>query len=597
MAQTRVPLLASFRVFAADFLRYGGRRGVVAGILVAAGAVLENLSLLMLVPILGVVVDTGENQASGVWRRAAAPLFVAVGAHTAFQKLTALLVIYAALMLVRSVVMMTRDVRLAALQVGFLQFQRQRIAELLTAAPWAKLVGLRHARITHLMGGDLARVSSGANFLIQAAVSAVMLLAQCALAIFLAPVLAAMALVMLAIIGFGVAPLVRRSQLLGRFVTESNLSMLDATSQFLGGLKLAISQNLQSSFTAGFRETLRLLTDRQVDNVRQSAYARLVLSLLVSGVAAAIVLVGFGYIHTPIIVLGTVLLTISRMSGPVAQLQQGIQQVAYALPAYEQVIAMQAELAAVSEEGPQGPGEPFPSGAVAFEGVSYHHPTESDDPDRGRGVAGLDLEIRPGDFVGVAGPSGAGKTTFADLLVGLVPPQHGRVTVGGRPLDGPTLAAWRSGISYVSQDPFLFHDTVRRNLAWANPQASEAEMWRFLAIVDAEALVRRMDRGLDTLVGDRGALVSGGERQRIALARALLRRPRLLVLDEATNAIDIASERVIMQRLDALAPRPTIVMIAHRAESLALCRSVIQLEDGRLVDQSAPAPPPLAAVH
>ena len=178
-----------------------------------------------------------------------------------------------------------------------------------------------------------------------------------------------------------------------------------------------------------------------------------------------------------------------------------------------------------------------------------------------------------------------------------MPPQHGRVTVGGRPLDGPTLAAWRSGISYVSQDPFLFHDTVRRNLAWANPQASEAEMWRFLAMVDAEALVRRMDRGLDTLVGDRGALVSGGERQRIALARALLRRPRLLVLDEATNAIDIASERVIMQRLDALAPRPTIVMIAHRAESLALCRSVIQLEDGRLVDQSAPAPPPLAAVH
>ena len=145
-------------------------------------------------------------------------------------------------------------------------------------------------------------------------------------------------------------------------------------------------------------------------------------------------------------------------------------------------------------------------------------------------------------------------------------------------------------MSYVSQDPYLFHDTVRHNLSWANPQASESDMWQALMLAGADDLVRRMDSGLDTLVGERGTLVSGGERQRIALARAILRRPRVLVLDEATSAIDVASEHDILTRLRAFAPRPTVIIIAHRAESLALCDRVIALQAGRRTDEKAEQP-------
>jgi len=589
--------LTSLVSFLADLARYArGRGALLAAFLVGAGALLDSFGLVLLIPLLGIVAPSAQTPRA--LRRAAEVFFAAIGATTPLERLASLLAVFGALMVLRSVVATQRDVKMAELQINFLELQRAEVADLLAAARWDQLVRLRHARITQLMSGDLQRVSIGVSFMLQSFVSIVMLLSYVSTAFVLSPVLASIALALLIAIGVALAPMLRRSQELGRYLTEANLNLLDAASQFLGGLKLAVSQNLQGGFTTEFRETLTGVAKRQVDNIRQRSYARLTINLLSSSVAGAIVLIGFGFLHVPAAVLIALLLIISRMSGPVGQIQQGLQQVAFALPAYEKVVELKRELAQVSEDRPAGRA-PFPEGAVVFEGVSFQHPSSSGEAaserSAERGVEHLDLVLRPGDFLGVVGSSGAGKTTFADLLVGLIPPQAGRITVGGRPLEGAVLAGWREGMSYVSQDPFLFHDTVRRNLAWACPGASEADMWRALALADAEALVRRMDKGLDALVGERGALVSGGERQRIALARAILRRPRLLVLDEATNAIDIPTERLLLERLAALEPAPTIVMIAHRPESLALCRTVIRLEAGRVAETSHGAAAALAS--
>jgi len=579
----------SLTAFLGDFLRYTGRGVLVAGLLVAAGAVFECLGLVLLIPILGVVVGSGKS--AGAFRRLAAPLFQATGAQSPFARLVLLLAIFGALMLVRAVVVTWRDLRLAQLQIGFLEWLRGGVADLLGAARWDRLVRLRHARITHLMSGDIQRVSTGASFLMQSAVSIVMLAMQCVVALWLAPALATVAFALLLVIGLGLAPMVRRAQRLGRYVTGANLSLLDAATQFLGGLKLAISQNLQGSFTGEFRDSLQELASRQIQSLRQRSYARLFLNLLSAAVGAAILLIGFGWLHEPAPVLITLLLIISRMAAPVGQLQQGLQQVALALPAYEAVVELKAELATAAEPPPREI-TPFPEGPVVFEAVCFRHAPETGDGEAGGGVEAIDFILEPGEFVGLSGPSGAGKTTFADLLVGLFPPQRGRILVGGRPLEGDTLAAWRAGVAYVSQDPFLFHDSVRRNLSWANPAATEAQMWAALELTDAAAVVRRMDLGLDAIVGERGALVSGGERQRIALARAILRRPRLLILDEAANAIDVAAERAVIERIAALSPTPTIVMIAHRPESLAPCDRVLRLEDGRLVAKPSALDPP-----
>lgn len=568
------PLVA----FAREFLAYAGRTGLVAALLIFAGALLEGVGLLLIVPLLGVV--TGD--VPGRLHEAVTLTLGFTGAHTAFGRLAALLAFFSVLMIVRAVVLRARDVMLSRLQAGFVETVRLGIVRRLAAARWDQVVGLRHARITHLMSGDVQRIGLIAHFALQSATAVTMLVVQAGLALFLAPGLALMAFVLLAATAAAMIPVIRRTRQLGTYVTTANLSLMDTAAQLLGGLKLAVSQDLQGGFVDEFRTTLRSLTERQVDNSRQQSNVRVALTTLAALMGVVLVLVGFGWFALPAPVLITLLLVIARMSGPSGQIQQGLQQIAFALPAYEHVKALEQSLASVAVPVPMA-AQMLPEGPVEFDHVRFLHETGPDETMRG--VRDLTLTIQPGEMLGIAGSSGAGKTTFADLLVGLFSPQSGRITVGGMPLEGGVLQGWRARLAYVSQDPFLFHDCVRGNLAWARPGVSEEEMWQALRLADAEALVRRI--GLDTVVGERGTLISGGERQRIALARALLRQPSLLVLDEATNAIDIAGEKQILARLRALEPRPTIVLIAHRRESLSYCDRMLDFAEGGIIASHA----------
>jgi ATP-binding cassette subfamily C protein len=242
-----------------------------------------------------------------------------------------------------------------------------------------------------------------------------------------------------------------------------------------------------------------------------------------------------------------------------------VQQVAYGVPAFEAVRAAERHFGAFRAQEADRP----PPGPIELSHVTYRHPG-------GGGVADATLTIAEGSITGLTGASGGGKTTLVDIVTGLLEPQSGSVTVGGRPLGG----GWGGAIAYVPQDGFLFHDTVRRNLDWGDEAITEEMMRVAIDAVGATAIVARMPSGVDSVVGERGALLSGGERQRLAIARALLRKPRLLVLDEATNAIDQASEGELLARLATLDPRPTILIVAHRDSSLRLCDTLIRVDDG-----------------
>jgi ABC-type multidrug transport system fused ATPase/permease subunit len=199
-------------------------------------------------------------------------------------------------------------------------------------------------------------------------------------------------------------------------------------------------------------------------------------------------------------------------------------------------------------------------------------------------IKGVSLEVMPGEMVGLVGTSGSGKSTLMDLLLGLLTPSRGTINFGGRDIyEEPTW--WRGRIGYVPQTILLTDDTLRRNVAFgvADEEIDDAAVRRALHAASLGGFVAALPNGLDTVIGERGSRLSGGQRQRIGIARALYRDPEFLVLDEATSALDGATEAEVMQAINGLQGKKTLLIVAHRLTTIERCDRVVRLEAGRLV--------------
>jgi ATP-binding cassette subfamily C protein len=556
-------LWRGLKAMAGAFVGHSGWQGARGCLLVALAAVLDGASILLLVPMLSAVVGTGNGRVAATLRG-----FGFVAPET---QLGVLVAGFLAVALFRLAINYARDLTLNALQTGFVEAERNRLLAHVASAPWTRVAQLSHTHVTNLLSMEVNRVSSALQLLLQSTVALVMLVVQTAIAFVLAPLLTTALLLVFA--GAALAFLLSGATIgrMGADLVQTNKLMMAHSGAFLQGLKTAIAQNAQSRFLGEYATVLRSSRRITTQFARQTARSRLVLGTATSLLAAATVYLGFAVFHVEPVLLITVLVIFARMSGPMMQLFQSSQQMVFSLPSFLAVRALGEQLGDTAD--PASPAIPPPAGAIELDRASYRHPG-------GGGVTQVSLTIAPGSFVGVAGPSGAGKTTLVDLIAGLLEPQTGAVSVGGQRLDAAGRRGWASCIAYVAQEGFLFHDSVRRNLTWSSPAASDAEIADALALAGATELVARLDQGLETVIGERGSLVSGGERQRLGLARALLARPRLLVLDEAANAIDAESEAALLARIAALAQRPTILMISHRDASLRFCDCVIRVDAG-----------------
>ena len=238
-----------------------------------------------------------------------------------------------------------------------------------------------------------------------------------------------------------------------------------------------------------------------------------------------------------------------------------------------------------SPEPPLPPAEaialPDAPAALQLQGASHRFET-------GRGLGPLDLDLAPGDSLAVVGGIGSGKTLLLQVLAGLREPKEGHLQVDGEPLSEANLRRHWAGLGWVPQEAFLFSDTLRMNLAMGRPEATEAEIWEIARVVALDELIRRLPQGLDTVVGERGVILSGGERQRTALARALLRRPRLLLLDDALSAVDAETESRILESLRTFLGTSTLVLATHRIFVAETCARVLVLDEGRMIQYGTP---------
>ncbi len=221
-------------------------------------------------------------------------------------------------------------------------------------------------------------------------------------------------------------------------------------------------------------------------------------------------------------------------------------------------------------------------GEIEFKGVTFAH-----EESNGALFAGLDIKIKAGEKVGLVGHSGSGKTTLTRLLLRFNDIQSGTIAIDGQNIASITQDALRQSIAYVPQEPILFHRSLRENIAYGNPGASQQEVEGVAKLAHAQEFIAALPDGYETLVGERGVKLSGGQRQRIAIARAMIKNAPILVLDEATAALDSESEALIQDALWTLMEQRTAIVVAHRLSTIQKMDRIIVMDDGKIIEQGS----------
>ncbi len=251
-------------------------------------------------------------------------------------------------------------------------------------------------------------------------------------------------------------------------------------------------------------------------------------------------------------------------------------------PSYEQVMELRRNAAELRQTSG---ATPFPGlkSTIRLEKVSFAY---ADDEAVLRDV---DMDIRKGKMIAVVGRSGSGKSTLIDIIMGFNQPLQGTISIDGMPLREFDILSYRNRLGYVPQESTLFNMSIRDNLLWAKEDATESDIVEACDIANASEFIRDLPDGYETMVGDRGVRLSGGQIQRIALARAVLRKPDILILDEATSSLDTQSERLIQHAIENIAKSTTVIIVAHRLSTIINADHIYVLEEGRVIEEGTHA--------
>ena len=560
-----------------ELVRTSPREAAESAVLLLVLTFTEGVGLLLLAPLLelvGVVEENPMPQPAG-WL---ASILATVGAT---PTLGSVLVLFVAIASVR-VVLQRRQSRLsAAARENLTAAYRLRIYRAIAAAEWRFLVTRTPSDFVHTLTTEVARLGAVANRVTDLAVAVLASSVYLALAFRLSPPTALLVLGSAAVLAWFVRKSLGRASAIGARSSATNARLHAAITEHMASLKTARAYGATERHAAAFADVASASRAVSLEVTAGETGLQQTLELGSTILLAVIVFVSSDVFVVGPAVLLVLLYVFARLMPRLIAIYRHLQSLAVLLPVFENVTLLERECQLAAEPVTAAPGDPRPlTGSVVFDDVSFTYLR----PGATAAVDGLNLRLAAGVTTAIVGPSGSGKSTLADLLLGLLSPSTGRLLVDGEALTSNNMQAWRRQVSYVAQQTFLFDDTVRVNLTWARPGASDDEVWEALRLAAADIFVAGLPQGLDTLVGERGVMLSGGERQRLSIARALLRQPRILVLDEATSSLDSENEVRIQQAIDGLQHRMTIVIITHRLSTIRHADVIHVMEHGRVVE-------------
>lgn len=443
---------------------------------------------------------------------------------------------------------------------------------------------MRAGSIVAIINDDVNQLErfldNGANNLIQVATT---LLAVGGVFFAVSPSIALIAFTPIPVIVIGAFYFQRRAQPLYADVRER-----------VGQLGSRLSANLGAimtikSFATEDEEVSRVSEQSQqyVDANRRaiavsSAFIPIIRMAILAGFVATFLIGGYKVLNGTLNVgaYGVLVFLTQRLLWPLTDLANTVDLYERAMASTRRILDL-IEVPVEIRDEPNAVALQSPRGAIRFDAVSFAY--RADVPV----LHDINLDIPAGKTVALVGQTGSGKSTIVKLLLRFYSPQQGQIVFDGQPIASLTLDSLRRQIGLVSQDVFLFHGSVRENIAYGRPDASDVEVLAAAEAAEAIEFINKLPEGLDTIVGEQGQKLSGGQRQRLSIARALLKDPPVLILDEATSAVDNETEAAIQRSLARISATRTTIIIAHRLSTIVDADQILVLENGRIVERGA----------
>jgi ATP-binding cassette subfamily C protein len=554
------------------FDQAGTRAYFAIAVLIGMGLT-QGVGLLMLIPFLQLI-GIGDSAPSGlvatigkVWNFMGLPL-----------NLPAVLAVYVGIVSCYAIIQRWSTILNSKLSHAFTRKLRDDLFRSMARVQWLRFMQIKGSDINHVMTSNLATVDNGTYGLFALISTAFVVLVHIVIAVMLSFPLTCVAMVSSGVLLLVLRPLNRRSYELGEEWRQTMAALFGVLMEHLSGMKVAKSFGAEDRHIRSFCSLSGNL--EQQANRFAGILSSTGMYYEIGGVIVVSVffLVGVQILQIPVSRLLIMVFLFGSLVPMFSWMQRAWQGTLNMLPAYKAVVEMGEKFR--SAEEPLVSGEvnqiELESG-IEFRDVFFKYEKE----DSNFVINGITLFIRARETTVILGPSGGGKSTFADLLIGLLTPDRGQILIDGKQLEGDVLHSWRKSVGYVPQESLLFHETLQENMHWAAPESSEEDIWLALRLAAAEEFVRALPDRLNTIVGDRGVRLSGGQRQRIALARALLRKPTLLLLDEATSNLDAENEQRIIRALQELRGTMTVVFISHRQSAVECADRVVVIEGGR----------------
>lgn len=548
--------------------RYPGFAVVTITLLMAAG-LLEGLSIVMLLPVLSLALNSGGEpskiEMAAEW---------AFGLFNATPSVGVLLFVVVIVVTLKALLSLLASTQVAIVYTHITADFRHHLMTALLRARWKHFTDFSTGRLASAIGveSDIAAgcyISASKMFAALARV-----IVQFSGAIIISWQVSLAAVLVGGFAWIALSRLVRRTRNVGVRRKDALQALSVRVHETLGGMKPLKAMGMQ--------EEVAPLLDKEINNLRTANKQMVVLTeavrLLPEPLIAASLALGLYFAlvvwQGNFEVLLVLAVLFSRSVGGVSIIQQSYQNLVGKEGGYWDIHDI-TEDALLNEEVNRGSEPPVFQTALSLRGVTFSY-------DGKKVLEDTDLEIPAGEILAISGPSGTGKTTLVDILIGLRKPDSGDILVDDLPFTAMDIVSWRSMIGYVLQETYLFHDSILMNVTLGDSDLSVADVELALRQAHAWEFVSNLAEGMHTIVGEHGSKLSGGQRQRIAIARALVRKPRLLVLDEGTAALDSETEGAVCRTLRELRGQMTIIVISHQRALLDAADMIIQLQNGKI---------------